>query len=146
MLQEFDPNNLPLLDLSGFAFRPPTDDEPFCVLEVESEEEDAALGKLLGVPKLIEELSQIAKERGPGRKQTLQVFARLAPIGITVNGEIVAVALQLAVGPKKVQDGTWVGFFVEPEHYDELSACVQQKVEEYRDFLEQTVGRPSGLN
>src|SRR5205807_7926533 len=127
-------------DISPFAFR---EEVSFYVIDQQTEEEDAALQKLLGIPKLFEAFAEQISSRP---KNEVRVFASLTPVGRTSDGEIVAAACQLAVGPKGVQDGRWVGFFVEPEHYHELQASVEKKVNQYRDFLANSLGGVSGMN
>jgi hypothetical protein len=96
--------DLPILDVSEFQTYQ-RDGEPFRALDQQSEEEDTRLQQLLGIPSLVEAQSEealeaVAQPKPKGMGQ-VQISGRLIPVGMTPGGEIIAVALQLAVADHK---------------------------------------------
>jgi hypothetical protein len=124
--------DLPTVDLTGFnIYSPPN--KHFICLNPESQEEDDRLKALLGVDILI---SALGKKLNRPKKGELVIKGELCMVAQTFSGQLVAVALQLAFGSTKVQDGRWVAFVVDPEHYPELQADTEAKITEYRNYIE----------
>ena len=121
---------LPLLDVSWCDTYRWTPDDPFVALNQRTDEEDARLQELLGIPSLAKEWPDAHAERGK-----MQVFGRLVPVGQTTEGEIIAVALQLAT-TKGYSDGRWVAFICQPERLDDLQQAVEAKLTQYRNYIE----------
>jgi hypothetical protein len=91
---------LPILDLCGFHVQE-APGQFFMVLDQQqSEKKEAALQKLLGVPKLIKEHYRRAKRLRPKLERkaaasTLQITGELYPVGRAADGNLIAVAVQL---------------------------------------------------
>jgi hypothetical protein len=133
--------DLPILDVSWCDTYRWTPDDPFAALNQRTDEEDARLQELLGIPLLAKEWSEHAHvERGK-----VLVFGRLVPVGQTTEGEIIAVALQLAT-TKGYSDGTWVAFICHPERYDDLQQAVEAKLTQYRNYIENMLRGVEGKN
>ena len=133
--------DLPILDVSWCDTYRWTPDDPFAALNQRTDEEDARLQELLGVPSLVKEWSEHAHvERGK-----VQVFGRLVPVGQTSEGEIIAVALQLAT-TKGYSNGTWVAFICQPDSYDDLQKSVEAKLTQYRNYIENMLRGVEGKN
>jgi hypothetical protein len=133
--------DLPLLDVSGFHLhRPPG--QGFASFDQQSKKEDAALQSVLGVPTLIEALAQqvwarrALSHQGARAVETVEIVASLIPVGRTAGGEVIAVALQLMVGPQGVNNGRWVGYVCPPDRYDALQASVEGKINALRRDVE----------
>jgi hypothetical protein len=135
---------LPTVDVSKFhTYEKPG--APWKVLDQQSDQEDAAMQKALGIPALIKRqgeqakkaLAKQKKEKGIG---TVVVLGQLTPVGTTPDGDVVAVALQLALlDISKYSDGRWVGFVCHPEDYEELRQKIEAQVTAYRNFIENQI-------
>jgi hypothetical protein len=123
--------DLPTVDFTGFnTYSQPN--KHFVSLNPESQEEDDRLKVLLDVDTLIRSLGQ--KLERPKRGQVV-VKGELQVVAQTADGQLVAVALQLAFASAKAQDGRWVAFVVDPEYYAELQANVEVKFTEYMENM-----------
>jgi hypothetical protein len=104
-------------------------------------EEDARLQELLGIPSLAKDWPEHAHvQRG-----NVLVLGRLVPVGQTTEGEIIAVALQLAT-TKGYSNGTWVAFICHPERYDDLQKAIEAKLTQYRNYIENMLRGVEGKN
>jgi len=134
-------DQLPILDVSWCDTYRATPDNPFAALNQRTDEEDACLQELLGIASLAKEWPEHAHvERGK-----VLVFGRLVPVGQTTEGEIIAVALQLAT-TKGYSNGTWVAFVCPPENYDDLQQAVEAKLTQYRNHVENILRGAEGRN
>jgi hypothetical protein len=134
-MDQYNAQDLPTVDLTEFnTFCPPN--EPFIALSPQTQEEDDRPKALLNVDELI---SKTAKTIKKPKRRELTVYGWLIPVAMTKSGQVVTVALQLAFQSYETQDGRWVAYVVEPDHYEVLRVNVEAKISEYRHFLENMI-------
>jgi hypothetical protein len=128
--------DLPYVDLTGFHTRSHPG-KHFISLDPESQEEDDRLKTLLDIDRLTKALGKKVEPLKPGE---ILVGGELHPVAQTEFGQILAAALQFALGPPGV-NGSWAAFVVDPDDYEELKTEVQVKVVENRKNIENAVRR-----